>query len=266
MSLPTTRKPRRPEHAGATSTDDFLGGCLSIIQPRKGHRAGSDAVFLAAAVAARPGERALDAGAGVGVAGLCLLARVPDIALTSVEIDEKLAALAAENAARNNFSPRCAVVAADVTARAETLLAKGIEREAYEQVIANPPFYAEGSVRPAPNAAREVAHVMQEGGLDAWVRFFATVAAPKGVLTVIHRPDALPELLPPIDRRFGAIRLFPLFAKAGAPATRMILQARKGSRESLSLLPGLVLHDADGHYTQEAEAVLRDGAALDLGD
>jgi tRNA1(Val) A37 N6-methylase TrmN6 len=99
MSLPTTRRPRRPEpRAGATSTDDFLGGRLSIIQPRKGHRAGSDAVFLAAAAPARAGERVLDIGAGVGVAGLCLLARVPGIELTAVEIDHELATLAAANA------------------------------------------------------------------------------------------------------------------------------------------------------------------------
>jgi tRNA1(Val) A37 N6-methylase TrmN6 len=106
---------------------------------------------------------------------------------------------------------------------------------------------------------------MPEGGLEAWVRFFATMAAPKGRLTLIHRGEALAELLPPIERRFGAIALYPLFAKAGGPAIRIILRARKGSREGLRLLPGLVLHGADGGYTAEAEAVLREGKPLDLG-
>jgi tRNA1(Val) A37 N6-methylase TrmN6 len=31
------------------------------------------------------------------------------------------------------------------------------------------------------------------------------------------------------------------------------------------MLPGLVLHEEDGRYTPAAEAVLRDGKALDLG-
>ena len=248
-----------------TTLDEFLGGRIRVLQPERGHRAGSDAVFLAAAVAAVEGDRVLDAGAGVGVAGLCLLARVPGIDMTAVEIDQKLCGLAAANAARNDFGARFCVIAADVTGRAETLLAAGLRREGYDEVMANPPFYREGAVRAAANAAREAAHVMREGALAAWVRFFATMAAPKGRLTLIHRSEALAELLPLIEGRFGAVTLYPLFAKAGGPATRVILRARKGSREGLTLLPGLVLHEADGRYTAEAEAVLRGGKALELG-
>lgn len=261
----------RPEIAAASSAtppgttlDAFLGGRISVLQPEEGHRAGSDAVFLAAAVALRPGSRVLDVGAGVGVAGLSLLARVPGIEVTAVEIDQKLCALACENAARNDFAARFCVIAGDVSAKAETLFAAGLRREGYDEVMANPPFYREGTVRAAPHAARERAHVMQDGALAAWVRFFATMAAAKGRITLIHRPEALAELLPLIEGRFGAITLYPLFAKAQAPATRMILQARKGSREGLKLLPGLVLHEGDGRYTAEAEAVLREGKALEL--
>jgi tRNA1(Val) A37 N6-methylase TrmN6 len=264
MTRPDVAKGGRAQPPG-TTLDEFLGGRISVLQPERGHRAGSDAVFLAAAVAAVEGSRVLDAGAGVGVAGLCLLARVPGIDVTAVEIDEKLCALAAANAARNDFGARFCVIAGDVTAKAEALLAAGLRREGYDEVMANPPFYREGTVRAAPNAGREAAHVMQEGALAAWVRFFATMTAPKGRLTLIHRPEALAELLPLIEGRFGAVTLYPLFAKAGGTATRIILRARKGSREGLALLPGLVLHEADGRYTAEAEAALREGKALELG-
>jgi tRNA1(Val) A37 N6-methylase TrmN6 len=255
----------RPKTAGATSTDDFLGGRISIVQPRDGHRAGSDAVFLVAAVPARGGERVLDVGAGVGVSGLCLLARVPDIEVTAVEIDAELCALAEQNAARNGFSDRFKPVNADVTAPAKALREAGLERESYDEVIANPPFLAEGAVRAAPDRARAAAHVMGAEGLAAWVRFFATFAASKGRFTLIHRAEALSELLVLLDGRFGNIAVFPLFPKEGEPATRIILQGRKGSRAGLRLLPGLVLHEQDGSYTAKAEAVLRGGEALDLG-
>ena len=132
--------------------------------------------------------------------------------------------------------------------------------------MANPPFHAEGTVRPAPDKGRAAAHIMQEGALEAWVRFFATFTAPKGLLTLIHMPQVLPELLPLLDRRFGAITLFPLFPKEGEPAVRVIVQAKKASRAGLRLLSGLVLHEAHGRYTDKAEAVLRKGAALELGD
>ena len=72
---------------------------------------------------------------------------------------------------------------------------------------------------------------------------------------MIHMPQVLPELLPLLDRRFGAVTLFPLFPKDGKPAVRVIVQAGKGSRAGMRLLPGLVLHEADGGYTaKEATA------------
>ena len=266
MSSPTTKRPSvRAGRAGATSTDDFLGGRIVVIQPRRGHRAGSDAVFLAASVPARAVERVLDVGAGMGVAGLCLLARVPGIEVTAVEIDAGLCALAAKNAARNGFAESFTVINADVTSPGKTLKAAGLERESYDQIIANPPFHAEGAVRPAPDGARAAAHVMGGEGLAAWVRFFAAMAAPNALLTLIHRPDCLGELLELLDGRFGGIAVFPLYPKRGEPATRIIVQAKKGSRAGLTLLPGLVLHGEDGRYTEEAEAVLRGGEALDLG-
>jgi tRNA1(Val) A37 N6-methylase TrmN6 len=243
----------------------LLGGRISVLQPEQGHRAGSDAVFLAASVPARASERVLDAGAGVGVAGLCILVRVADLEVTAVEADGSLCALAASNAARNGVAARFRVIEADVAAPAEALKAKGLMRESYDHVIANPPFHVAGTVRSAPDQGRAFAHVMGDGALEDWVRFLATMAAPKGFLTLIHRPDSLTDLLKLLERRFGDIAVFPLFPKRGEPATRVILQGRKGSRAGLRLLPGLALHEPDGRYTAKAEAVLRGGEGLELG-
>lgn len=248
----------------ATTADDFLGGRIEVVQPTAGHRAGSDAVFLAAAVRAGAGARVLDVGAGVGVAGLCLLARVPQIHLTAVEIDERLCALAAENAKRNGFGKRFAVVEADVTAPGNTLEEAGLDREGYDHVMANPPFYAEGAVRAAPHKGRAAAHVMPAGELELWVRFLTTMTAQKGTVTLIHRADFLGGLLHLIGDCFGGTTVFPLFPRVGEPATRVIIGGRKGSRAALRLSPGLVLHGPDGAYTDEAEAVLRGGKPLAL--
>lgn len=265
MPSPPTRADGPGSEPQGTTRDDFLGGRVTVLQPRQGHRAGSDAVWLQAAVEPRAGSRVLDAGAGVGVAGLCLLSRYASLDLTAVEIDPALAALAEANAARNGASAKVTVITADVTAPAEVLFAKGLAREGYDQVMANPPHHREGTVRAAPDRGRAAAHVMQEGGLAAWVRFFATMAAPKGAVTVVHRADALTELLPLFARSFGGISVFPLFPKPGEAATRVIVRAEKGRRAGLTFLPGLVLHEPDGRYTAKAEAVLRAGEGLDFG-
>lgn len=264
MTSPKTTRLKRSarDASGDTTADDFLGGRITVLQPRKGHRSGSDAVWLQAAVPARKGDHVLDAGAGVGVAGLCLLARIPGISVTAVEIDSGLCALAQANAARNGFADHFMVIAADVMVPQKSLGAKGLVAEGYHHVMANPPYHAEGSVRTAPE--RSSAHVMREGGMEAWLRFLVRMTAAKGTLTLIHLPERLPHLISLLEGSCGGISVFPLFPTKGAAASRIIVQARKGSRAPLRLLPGLVLHGPDGAYTARAESVLREGAGLDL--
>src|SRR6266550_6557757 len=73
--------------------DAVLGGRLTLRQPRSGHRFGHDAILLAAATDARPGDTAVDLGAGVGTAGLALAHRVPKLKVALVEVDPMLADL-----------------------------------------------------------------------------------------------------------------------------------------------------------------------------
>ncbi len=253
------------EEAAALSDDAFLGGALHLLQPRAGARAGTDAVMLAASVAHPPegGTRMLEAGCGVGTVALCLAWRLREAHVTGVEIDSDFCELARRNTQRNALAARVAVVEGDVTGPFAALEACGIKREGYDHVIANPPYLPEGRARP-PADAKRGAHVMAEGGLDAWVRFLAACAAPSGRLWMIHRADALAQVLDTLNGRFGGAKVFPLFPRAGAPARRIIVSAVKGSRAGLNLLPGLVMHNGDGSYTATAEALLRHGAALPL--
>ena len=112
------------ESAGV-SEDAVLGGSLTLRQPLRGHRVGHDAILLAAATAAGAGEHAVDLGAGVGAAGLALARRVAGLAVTLVEIEPALAALARENAARNGFAERVRAVCLDVAAPAAAFAAAG---------------------------------------------------------------------------------------------------------------------------------------------
>ena len=63
-----------PEIADGLTEDRWLGGRIALVQPRRGHRIGSDAALLAAA-AGRPEGRIADVGAGVGAVGLALVKR-----------------------------------------------------------------------------------------------------------------------------------------------------------------------------------------------
>ncbi len=255
--------PSNAEAGLATTSDEFLGGALRLLQPKTGYRAGLDAVLLAAACPAADGAQVLDCGAGVGTAGLTLAHRVSGTHVTLVERDPALAALAERNAAANGLAPRCHIITADLTAPLSRTPALATLAGRFDHVVANPPYYAHAAGTRAPDRQKDGSHAMPAGELDGWVRFAAGMTCEGGTLTIIHRPDALLDVLAAFDRRFGGAHILPLHPRAGTPANRVLIQARKGSHAGLTLMAGRVLHIDGGHgFTPEFDAVLRGGAAL----
>lgn len=267
MTISSATTDATPKTRQETTQDAFLDGRLTILQPVSGPRAAIDALFLAAAVPVETGREhcVLEAGAGSGVASLAICARVRDARITGVEIQPELAALARENARLNGFADRCCIIEADVTGGADELERAGLARESFDHVAANPPFYTPGRHRKSADPQTARAYSAAQGDLRKWVRFLATMAAPHASVTMIHRAECLGEVLELMDGRFGALTVYPLYPRDGAPAKRILVQGVKGSRAPLKLLPGMVLHESNGDYTGPADAVLRAMAGLMLG-
>ena len=162
----------RPRQGGPqpdTTDDAVLGGRLRLKQKKRGHRVGHDAILLAAATAARSGDRVVEFGAGVGAAGLALAVRCQEVEVTLVEIDPELSGIAAENIARNGLAERVRAVALDVTASADEFAAHDIGPGSADRVLMNPPFNDPARQNVSPDPARRAAHAAGEGLLAAWV-------------------------------------------------------------------------------------------------
>jgi tRNA1(Val) A37 N6-methylase TrmN6 len=252
-----------PAKPSGLTDDAILGGKLRLLQPQSGHRFGHDAVLLAAAIPARPGEQAIEFGAGVGAAGLALLVRVPKLRLTMVEIEPALAKLAAENIARNGFSEQARSLNLDVAAPARSFAARGLASGMVDHVFMNPPFN-DASRQASPDSLRRAAHRAAKNTLSTWLRAATRLLRPAGTLTLIWRSDGLGEVLRDLSRGYGAVTILPVYPNADKPAIRVIVRAVKASRAPMSILPGLVLNE-DGAASASAEGVLRGGEALPLG-
>lgn len=264
-------KTRADEGSGSVgqdvSRDAFLDGRLTLLQPLDGPRAAIDGVFLAAAIplTGHAAERVLDAGSGTGIVSLALASRFDGLEVVGVERQQALADLARENAALNSLASRVRFVTADLTDKLTSLETLGLVRESFDHVAANPPYYQEGSARPPGTDTKRGAHLAEAGALDRWFRFLVAMARPGGTVTMIHRPDALPELLQAAQGRLGGLSVYPLFSHSGDPAHRIIIQGIKGSRAPLTIAGGMVLHDGTGAYSREADAVLRGQTEVAVG-
>jgi tRNA1(Val) A37 N6-methylase TrmN6 len=284
--------PRAADPALPFTEDHLLGGRVGYAQPRHGFRSGIEPVLLAAAVPARPGERVLEGGTGAGAGLLCLAARVRGIQGVGIERDATIAALARRNALANGWDRLSFVVAdverwdvrgadaqgsgtgsADMEGRAgrqksvhidpacggETLVPTG-----FDHAFANPPYHPEGGTA-SPLRALEAAKRRHGSLLTDWTAALAAGLRHRGTLTLILPAEALPQTLAAMQAaRCPARAVLPLWPKSGMAAKLLLVQGVKGGRSPLRLLSGLTLHAADGRFTPEAEAILRDAAPLSL--
>jgi tRNA1(Val) A37 N6-methylase TrmN6 len=251
-----------PEAEIATTCDGFLGGQLQLCQPARGHRAGHDAILLAASTAARPGDRVVDFGAGVGTAGLALAWRVKGIALTLVEIDPRLAGLARDNAAANGIAAK--VIGMDVSSPADVFAAAGLPPDGVDVVLMNPPYNDATRHRASPDAARAVAHVATSSTLQNWIHAARRLLRSGGALTLIWRGDGLCEVVAALEKGFGSISLLPVHGDPAKTAIRVLVRAVKGGRAPAAIYPGISLRDATGAPDPYMAEVLAGKATLSL--
>lgn len=216
-----------------------------------------DAALLAASVQARPGERVLEAGCGVGGVLTQIAARRPGVFLTGVERDPVAAGLAGENLVLNALADRMDAIHGDIAAGFAAL-----DRPRFDWAISNPPFFDDASALRAPAPAKRGAW-MADDGLGAWVRFLTDGVRDGGRIVIVHRADRLADILSLLGQRCGSFAIRPVQPYADQPAKRVLVHAIRSGRAPLRLLPALVLHDRSGaKHAPEAEAILRGEADL----
>jgi len=242
-----------------TTTDAVLGGRVTLRQPAIGYRVAIDPILLAAACQAEPGETVVDLGCGVGTAALCLARRVPDVRCIGVDLQGDLADMANENAQENGLAGRCRFLAGDILDRLLPIYSNPADH-----VIVNPPYLRRGSATPSDNPMKAMANIEGDADLAGWIAAAAKATKPGGTITFIHRADRLPELLAMLGGRCGGLVIQLLHPKAGAAAHRVVVAGRLGLRLPAIVLPGLVIHEADGSFAPIFERILREGAALPM--
>jgi tRNA1(Val) A37 N6-methylase TrmN6 len=237
---------------GTLTEDALLGGRVQLLQPARGYRVAIDAVLLAAAVDAAPGQRILDLGAGVGAVGLCLAARLAGCSVVGIELQPALAELAERNANLNGMAERVRTVVHDLAKPLPADLGR------FDHVVTNPPYLAAAVADPSPDPSKALATVESSADLARWLAAATAAAEPAGTLLIIHRSDRLDEILGHLARLGWA----DIAVKRLPPAARILVRARRADRWTRRDAPPLTLHRPGGGYTAEAEAILRHAGAL----
>ena len=251
--MPARRSAAALPAALATTQGTLLGGRVVYDQPLDGYRTGIEPVLLAASIAARAGERVMEAGTGAGAGLLCLASRVPGMTGIGVEQEAALASLARSNAEANGFAS-LRFETADLMAFPPGLPC--------EHAMANPPWYGPGATA-SPDKLRDAAKRGGPGLLHGWALSLSCHLRPGGSLTFILRTEAVAEAMSAFTAAgCGSLSILPLWPRAERPARIVLLRGIRSGRGGSAVLPGLVLHGPGKGFTEAADRILRDGGAL----
>ena len=258
-----------PDHTGPASpghtVDAFHNGGFFLVQSSEsGHRAGMDAMLLAATVPHDAAGVLADLGAGAGAAGLAAINRLPDLSAVLIERSPAMAECARqslelpENA---HLSARARVIRADVSLNGNQRRDAGLADYSFDHVILNPPFNSRND-RTTPDPLKAEAHAMETDDLfERWLSTAAAILKPGGQVSIIARPESMAEIFTALGKRFGGVEATPVIPRTGNDAIRILVTAIKGSRARLSLRDRILIHDGPGHEFSTQMSDLANGRA-----
>ncbi|MEF2552400.1 methyltransferase [Aurantimonas sp. A2-1-M11] len=252
----------------AVRCDGFYGGRFALLQPQgRGYRSGLDALLLAATLPQGAGGRVADIGSGAGAVGLAAACRSAAAEVTLVENSKVMADLARRSLvlpANRELAARVRVAEVDILAGRAAREGAGLADGAFAHVLTNPPFHP-CDHRVSPDPLRAAAMSAADGDfLGRWVRACAALLAHGGHFATIVRTDALPTLLTACEGRIGALRIVAIHSRDAAPAPRLVVLGRKGSRAPLAVLPAHTLHRPAGGLTDFAITIAEGTGDLGL--
>ena len=185
-----------------------------------------------------PKGRAIELGCGTGIVSLLCAARGQYAHLDAVEVQPAFAELAERNAALNGLVDRVSVRCADL----RDLRAVDFGGEV-DAVLANPPYMRVDTGRLNRSDAKAIARHELHGDIGDFCAAAARLLRWGGRFVCVWRPDRLLALLAAMrEHGLEPKRMTAVHADAAAPASMVLVDARRGGAPSLALTPPLLLY------------------------
>ena len=128
--------------------------------------------------------------------------------------------------------------------------------ESFDAVVCNPPYRQARSGRLSLSSEKQIARHEIKASLDDFVRAAAFLAKNKGCFACIHLGDRTVDLVSTMrSAGLEPKRLRSVHAFSDAKASMVLVEAVKGGRKGVDILPPLIIYDSAKKYSAELNAI-----------
>ena len=226
-----------------TTDDTILNGRIFLRQPKEGYRVAIDPIILASFVYPKDNQKILDVGCGVGAISLILKYRNNSLKITSIDIDEIMYELCRYNSHKNSLE-------LDVR---NTDLKNMSNKELYDHVVTNPPFFTAQSSRISEKKRLANFETLE---LSKWISCCLDKLKNKGKFSIIHSASRIDDILCALHGKAGDITITPIFPKPNEHAIRIVIQCIKGNKSEPKITNGLIIHNENGKFSKDIQQIL----------
>ena len=233
------------------TVDALFGGGLKLYQQKQGYRFSIDAILLADFATVRSGNKVIDLGTGNGIVPLILAYRYASISVTGIEIQQQMAERATRNIRLNGYEDRIVIEQMDITSTVERF-----EPESFDTIVCNPPYRQATSGRLSPSSEKQIARHEIKARLHDFVRAAAFLVKNKGRFACIQLGERTVDVVSAMrsaglePKRMRTVHPF-----SEANASMVLVEAVRGGRSGIDILPPLIIYDSTNNYTAELNAI-----------
>ena len=211
------------------------------------HRFNTDTILLAHFAAPRHKERCVDLGTGCGTIPLLWHIRYQPKAITGVELGEQAALQAELSVKENGFEESISIRRGDIRNIREIFPEPELDLAA-----CNPPYKAVGAGLRNEDTRMENARHECTCTLEDVAAAAKAVLRFGGRLCICQRPERLTDAMD-IFRAYGLEpkRLRLVQQRQNSAPMLFLLEARRGGKPGLQILPTLLIEDENGAFSKE---------------
>jgi len=226
--------------------EDLQCDGLKIIQNKNLYTFTSDSVILANFVKLKSKEVALEIGVGSGVISILLSKKQKFKHIYGFEIQKELFEMANKNLKLNDIEKQISFINDDVQN-----YKKYFNDGSFDVIFSNPPYKREGSAKDNLNASKTIARHEKGLPLDVLTKTASNLLKFGGRFYVVYDADRSCELISSLMKnKLEPKKMF--FTENGkGKSILVIIEAVKGGKHGVEVLPRLITNDKDGNYINE---------------